>query len=71
MKSESLLKVQNLIFQINVAFSIDFPNIYNDYLLVNFGGFISQVILVNEGDFSRPAPTRFSPLLFMFVLILF
>ena len=33
--------------------------------------FISLVILVNEGDFSRPAPTRFSPLLFMFLWILF
>ena len=37
-KSESLSKVQgreSLIFQIYVTFSIDFPNIYNDYLLVN------------------------------------
>ena len=36
-KSESLSKVQgreSLIFQIYVTFSIDFPNIYNDYLLV-------------------------------------
>ena len=39
MKFESLLKVQgqeSLIFQIYyVTFSIDFPNIYNNYLLAN------------------------------------
>ena len=29
------------------------------------------VIFVNEGDFSTPGPTRFSPLLFMFLWILF
>ena len=37
-KSESLSKVQgreSLIFQIYVTFSIDFPNVYNDYLLAN------------------------------------
>ena len=37
-KSESLSKVQgreSLIFQIHVTFSIDFPNVYNDYLLAN------------------------------------
>ena len=35
---ESLSKVQgpeSLIFQTNVTFSIDFPNIYNDYFLSN------------------------------------
>ena len=31
----------------------------------------SFYIVANEGDFSRPVPTRFSPLLFMFLLILF
>ena len=37
-KSESLWKVQgreSLIFQIYVTFFIDFPNIYNDFLLTN------------------------------------
>ena len=37
-KSETLSKVQgreSLIFQIYVTFSIDFPNIYSDYLLAN------------------------------------
>ena len=37
-KSGSLSKVQgpeSLIFLIYVTFSIDFPNIYNDYLLAN------------------------------------
>ena len=37
-KSESLSKGhgrESLIFQIYVTFSIDFPNIYNDYLLAN------------------------------------
>ena len=35
---ESLPKVhgrESLIFQTYVTFSIDFPNIYNDYLLAN------------------------------------
>ena len=38
MKSESVLKVQDresLIFQIYVTISIDFPNMYNNYLLAN------------------------------------
>ena len=38
MRSESLSKVQgweSLIFQIYVTFSINFPNIYNEYLLAN------------------------------------
>ena len=37
-KSDSLSKghgQESLIFQIYVTFSIDFPNIYNDYLLAN------------------------------------
>ena len=38
-KSESLSKVrygrESLIFQIYETFSIDFPNVYNDYLLAN------------------------------------
>ena len=37
-ESEPLSKVQgreSLIFQIYVTFSIDFPNIYSDYLLAN------------------------------------
>ena len=62
---------------------LDFPNICNlfhrffKYIKRLFARqcywFISFVILcmVNEGDFSRPAPTRFSPLLFMFLWILF
>ena len=40
-----------------VAFSIDFPNIYNDYLLAMLLIQIFSYFLVNEGDFSRPAPT--------------
>ena len=36
-------------------------------LLIHF----SFSVLVNESDFSRQAPTRFSPLLFMFLWILF
>ena len=68
---ESLSKVQggeSLIFQTYVTFSIDFQHIS---LLANvIDSFF--VVLVNEGDFSRPAPTRFSlPLLFMFLWILF
>ena len=61
------------IFQIYVTFSMHFPNI-DIYILIidrQCYWFISLVILVNEGDFSRPAPTRFSPLLFMFLWILF
>ena len=37
-RHESLSKVQgreSLIFQTYVTFSIDFPNIYNNYLLAN------------------------------------
>ena len=71
---ESLSKVQggeSLIFQTYVTFSIDFQNIYNGYLLANvIDSFF--LVLVNEGDFSRPAPTRFSlPVLFIFLWILF
>ena len=58
-------KVEKAYFQKYVTFSIDFTNTYNDYLLISF------LILVNEGNFSCPAPTRFSPLLFMFLWILF
>ena len=37
-------------------FSINFPNINNDYLLCNvIDSFL--LLLVSEGDFSRPAPT--------------
>ena len=72
--NESLSKVQgreSLIFQTYVTFPVDFPNTYNDYLLANVIDSFFFVILVNESDFSRPAPTRFSPLLFMFLWILF
>ena len=70
---ESFSKVQgreSLIFQTYVTFSISFPNIYNDYLHSNVID-LFFFILVNEGDFSRLAPTRFSPLPFMFLWILF
>ena len=57
---ESLSKVQgrdSLIFRTHVAFSIDFPNIYNDYLFASvIDLFLYVVILVNEGDFFHPAP---------------
>ena len=71
---ESLSKVQgreSLFFQAYVTFTIDFPNIYNDYLLANVIDRFLLFILVNEGDFYRSAPKRFSPLLFMFLWILF
>ena len=74
-RHEALSKVQgqeSLIFQTHVTFSIDFPIhitiISSPMLLIRL---ISFVILVNESDFSRPAPTRFSPPLFMFFWILF
>ena len=74
-KSESFSKVhgpESLIFQIYVTFSIDFPNIYNDYLLANvIDSFLLLFWQTKASDFSRPAPTRFSPLLFMFLWILF
>ena len=60
---ESLSKVQgreSLIFQLHISI------ISSPMLLIHF-----FVILVNESDFSRPEPTRFSPLLFMFLWILF
>ena len=40
-------------------------------MLANVFDLFDFVIFVNKGDFSSPAPTRFSPLLFMFVWILF
>ena len=61
---------ESLIFQTYVTFSIDFSNIYNDYLLANvIGSFF--FVLVNGGDFFRKVPKRFSSLLFMFLWILF
>ena len=60
---------------------LDFPNTcslfhrFSKYIKQIFAcqcyRFISLVILANEGDFSHRAPTRFSPLLFMFLWILF
>ena len=69
-----------IIFKGSRSQKLDFPNIcnlfhhfskylYNDYLLPNV--IDSFVILVNKGNFSRPEPTCFSPLLFMFLWILF
>ena len=71
---ESFSKVQgrkSLIFQTYVTFSIIIFSkyLYNDYLLPNV--IDSFVILVNKGNFSRPEPTCFSSLLFMFLWILF
>ena len=69
-KSESLSMVhgrESLIFQIHVTFFIDFANIYNGCFLANVTDSFLLLFLVNEGDFSRPARTRFSPLLFMFL----
>ena len=61
--------------------NLDFPNIcdlfhrfskfINDYLLANVTDSFLLVTLVNESDFSRLAPTRFSPLLFTFLRMLF
>ena len=50
----------------------DFPNICNDYLLANvIDSFLLLFWQTKASDFSRPALTRFSPLLFMFLWILF
>ena len=72
---ESLSKVQgreSLIFPTYVTFSTNFPNICNDYLLANvIDSFLLLFWQTKASDFSRPAPTRFSPLLFMFLWILF
>ena len=73
-RHESMSKVQgreSLIFQIYAAFSVDFPNTYDDcarqcYWFISF---VILHVLVNESDFCRPAPTRFSPLLFMFCTV--
>ena len=60
-KSESFSKVQGrerLIFHVRVTTYIDFPNKWNDYLLASVFDSFLLVISVNEGDSSRPAPTR-------------
>ena len=66
----SLSKVEgreSLIFQTYVTFSIDFPNTHITIIcLIHFFCYF-----VKKGDFSRPAPTRFSPLFFIFPRILF
>ena len=53
-------------------FSINFPNIYNDDLLCSVNVVDWFLLLFwNEGDFSRPTPTRFAPPLLIFFWILF
>ena len=52
-----------LIFRTHGTFSIDFPNIYNDYLFASvIDSFLFVVILVSEGDFFlrklRPSKTK-------------
>ena len=44
----------------------DFPNIYIDNFLSNVFDLFFRFILAKAGDFFRPAPSRFPPLLFMF-----
>ena len=80
-RSEKLHKVwitvkgssrDSLFFQIYVTFSIDFPNnlykIYDDYYFARQSyWFISQVTLVNDGNFSCTGPKCFSAVLFMFL----
>ena len=70
---ESLSKVQgreNLIFQTYVTFSIDFPKIHITIIFLPML-LIQFFILAKEGYFSHPAPTRISPLLLLFLWILF
>ena len=55
---------------IYVTFSVNFTNIKGLFACQCYWFDISFVILVNEGDFVRLAPTCFSPLLFMFLRIL-
>ena len=55
---------------IYVTFSVNFTNIKGLFACQCYWFDISFVILINEGDFVRLAPTCFSPLLFMFLRIL-